>query len=118
VVGQDNAPHSTAAAPGAQRDVDACQLFEQVLPLRWRFVLISGAVIGGGRGLQQPSGNGELGVDVAGGEQAVVPDLGEALWQDMEQEAPDELVWLQSGGLSVAGGEGHCVVGDGLQAVV
>ena len=45
-VGQTNAAHPAAAAHGANRDVDAGEIFEQVLPVRRDVALIAGAVVG------------------------------------------------------------------------
>jgi len=104
--------HPVAAANRAAGNVDAGQVFEQVLPVRRRVVLVAGAVIRGIGGLQQPSGDEKFGLDVAGGEQAVMSDLAEVLGEDMEQEAPGELMGVQGGRFSVAGGEGNGLVGD------
>jgi hypothetical protein len=55
-----------------------------------RFVGIAGV---GRRGdIQEFAGKREAGLAGGAGEQAVVPDAMEAAWQDVEQEAADELV--------------------------
>ena len=51
------------------------------------------------------------------GEEAIVPDAVEALWQDVEQEAADELGSLEGHGLLAVGGLCPVVLpfeGDGL----
>ena len=54
----------------------------------------------------QLAGAYELGVDVAGGEQPVVADLGVAVGQNVQQETADELVRGQRTGIVVLGAPG------------
>jgi len=49
-------------------------------------------IVRGRRDLEQLAGACEAGLAGVAGEQAVVPDAMEAAWQDMEQEAADELI--------------------------
>ena len=53
--------------------------------------LAGGSITGIGRGDQFP-GARDVGLAAGAGEQPVVADAMEPLWQDVEQEAPDELV--------------------------
>lgn len=69
---------------------------------------LGGAVLLGGESL----GGGEAAGDVGGREEAVVTDLSEALGQDVEEEAADELVGGQGAGPCAVGFEDDALVGD------
>src|SRR5260370_42566999 len=76
-----------------------------------------------GRG-DQFSGARDIGLEGGAGEQPVVPDAMEPLWQDVEEEAPDELVGGERHGagprLPVAAvvlvTEGHAALAEAGQA--
>ena len=83
--------HVAGAAGGAEAQGIAGELLEAVAVVRRRVGRV------GRRHAQQLPAEGELVAAVAAGEEAVVACLAELARQDMQEEAPDELV----------GGEGH-----------
>jgi hypothetical protein len=79
------AGHSTAAAR-TRLQVDGGQREKSLLPILLRRTCLGRFVVG----LQVTPGLCELRADVAAGVQAVVADLDEAVWQSVEEKAPDE----------------------------
>jgi hypothetical protein len=99
-VGVERTDEDADAAARAEPDVDARERQEPLAKVA------RGAGSGGRRdaGLGEPlSGEHELGVDVAGGKEAEMADLGEALGQDMQEKALEELRVSQGDGGVAAG---------------
>ena len=67
---------------------------------------------------EQGAGGGELCVDVAGGEQAVMADLDEAFGEDVEDEASKKLVGRESDLRRTACAKGDAVLVEGDEAVI
>ena len=67
---------------------------------------------------EQGAGGGELCVDVAGGEQAVMANLGEAFGEDVEDEASKKLVGRESDLRRTACAKGDAVLVEGDEAVI
>jgi hypothetical protein len=72
----------------------------------------------GGAGGEQGSGGGELGGDVARGEQAMMADLDEALGQNVQHEAAEEFVGSQGHPSVAAGTEGDGALVEGDETVI
>ena len=77
-----------------------------------------GLGLGRARLAEQRGGGGELVVDVGAAVEAEVPDLVEARGEDVEEEAPDELLGREGDLSAVLGAEGDGVVVEGDEAVV
>lgn len=113
--GQAPAAEAVAQIEAGQREQ---HLAEVAGRLRWGSPL-RGRLGGAGRpaGEQGPRG-GELGVDVAGGEQAMMADLDEALGQHVQHEPPEKLVGGERDGGRTAGAEGDAALVEGDEAMV
>jgi len=117
------------ATVGAETGIDAGETQEQLLP-RGRGDGVEGSI--GVAGLmrrlgpavrrrgsgQEAPGLLEPGVDVAAGEQAEVPDLGESGGQHVLEESADEFERRHGDRFAVLCGKAHAVVIQGLEAVV
>jgi hypothetical protein len=92
---QGAADDGERAAAGAAAQVDAGQSEQQLAEVAWRVLGCLGGR-GGFCGGEQSVGAGKLGVDVAGGEEAVMANLDEAFGQDVQDEATEKLLGRQS----------------------
>jgi len=122
---RQRSPGESRAAVGAQARVDSREAQNQFLPRRGvRAIAGAGVVSGvdrGGAGIgdsEELFGLGELGVDVAGGVQAEVTDLGEPRGQHVVEKPANELERSHGDGLATLGGETYPAVVDGLDALV
>ena len=99
-------------------EIDAVQCEQEIAEVAWS-ARDRGGVGGRGGGGREPSaGVGELGVDVAGGEQAMMSNLDEALGQDVEHEASEKLVDLEGDASVAAGPEGDIAAVEGDEAMI
>ena len=106
----------TCEAPAPARwthgQVDARERREQLTPVGVGDGVPARGCGGGRLTTEALSGDGQLGVDVAGGPQAVVANAHEAGGDDVLHEAADELDRRHRRGVVVAGGNRDGVVGD------
>jgi hypothetical protein len=74
--------------------------------------------VGGLRGGEESPGGGELGVDVSGGEQAMMADLDEALGEDVQHEAPEKLVDVEGDARLASRAEGDVASVEGDESLI
>ena len=109
--------HPTLRTPRAQREINAGELEQLGSPVRCANT--AGPHLVGPRvRLQDGTRAFELRGGVAGSKQAVVTDLHEATWEDVEQEAPNELVRREGHAVAALGHEANAVGLDALQALI
>ena len=72
----------------------------------------------GGRPLEEAASLLEFCGDVACGHQAMVTDLDEAFWQDVQHEPAQELVWRDGDDVGATGAEGDAARVEGNEATV
>lgn len=104
-----------AAAAGATAQVDACEREEQLAEVargRW-----AARLRGSWRAEEAPS-DGQLRRQIARRHEPIVTNLDEALWQDVEHEAAQELVWRDGDRALAARAEGDAFLIYGDKAIV
>jgi hypothetical protein len=106
----------SAAARWTDKDVDPGESEEQVAPCRGDLQmrdLRNGVLI-----REASASDLKLGVDVGGGDEAVVADLDEARRQDVKQESAHELDTIDGGGVAVLGAEAHVASVEADEALI
>src|ERR1044071_8022310 len=103
-----------AGTAGTCRQVDAGQREVLLLPRLLRWARGGGLAVD----LQTAPGLCELRMDVTTGKQAVVAKLDEAVWQNVQEEATDELCRSHSGLLAVLSAEADAALIERNEPVV
>jgi len=108
------ADHATALARGTLEEIDTAQREKLSPPVRRHTRGRRGRVSSG----QEGASAFEPGGGIGRSKQAVVPNLGEAGREDMQEEPTDEFGGVEGSGFAVAGMEVHAVGLNGFEALI